>query len=156
MNSRNDEVKRVRGRRAPSHRIRTWAFGAVAAAGLLACTQSDVVTPVASVPDSVVITLEASTTDEAMESISVLTLTVGESADLAATAYNALGFAVSDVAFDWQSDAPGVASVSVDGVVEGLDAGSARISVFAADVSAAVEVTVTPASVPPPASTSAR
>lgn len=118
------------------------AIGIVAVTG--ACSQSDVLAPVGAVPDTVVVT-QASSAAEEIEAITALTLVEGETADLVATAYDALGFTVAGVVFDWLSTVPGVATVSVGGVVEALSAGTTEVIASTGEVSGRVAVTVTAA-----------
>lgn len=114
-------------------------IGIVGALG--ACSQSDVVAPVASVPDTIVVRVESPA--EEIGAINALELVEGETADLEATALNALGFMVPGAVFTWQSTVPGVATVSADGVVEAIAAGTTQVIASSGEVSGRVEVTVT-------------
>ncbi|MEQ1855820.1 MAG: Ig-like domain-containing protein [Longimicrobiales bacterium] len=82
--------------------------------------------------------------------VSNLSLQVGDSAVLDATAINALGLNLGNVNPMWSSTNSVVATVSPTGVVQGLAAGSANILAVYAGVTATVPTTVTSSASPPP------
>ncbi|MCC6316271.1 MAG: Ig-like domain-containing protein [Gemmatimonadaceae bacterium] len=75
-----------------------------------------------------------------------LTLSVGVSAPLAAVALGAAGDTLPGRTFSWSSSATAIATVSTDGLVTGVAAGAATITVSSEGRSATVSVTVRPAS----------
>lgn len=74
--------------------------------------------------------------------IGPIDLEVGESVSLAAVATNAIGLAVGSVDGIWTSSDAAVATVTADGVVTGVAAGTADITVVAQDLEATVSVNV--------------
>ncbi len=74
------------------------------------------------------------------------TMRVGESVTLRAVLRDATGTALTDRTISWTSDAPGIAPVTAAGVVTGVAAGSARISVSSEGqrVTIGIEVTAVP------------
>ena len=69
-------------------------------------------------------------------------LAPGESTQLVATASRADGQVVSDAAFTWLSEAPGVATVSATGQVTALGAGIAVLAATSGSVTGTVTITV--------------
>lgn len=121
------------------------ALGLVAFA---ACEASDVIVPVGGVADSVVITMMSAPVGEQIDAVTDVSIAVGDSVVLEATALSAMGFPLSDVTFAWASVTPGVATVSTAGVVRGIAPGTSHITASTDDVSATVVVTVTDAGEP--------
>lgn len=74
--------------------------------------------------------------------IGPIVVEVGESVSLAAVATNAIGLAVGSVDGTWTSSDAGVATVTPDGVVTGVAAGTADITVAAQDLEATVALEV--------------
>ncbi len=70
------------------------------------------------------------------------TLAVGQTVQLTATAYDSHGQAVAGLTVAWTSAAPSIATVDVNGLVEGLAAGHAQISASVAGANGALTVTV--------------
>ena len=75
------------------------------------------------------------------------TLSVGSNVQLVATLLDANGDTIRDRSVTWQSSAPQIASVGVDGVAAGLAAGSATITASAEGKSGSAAITVQPAPV---------
>ena len=63
-------------------------------------------------------------------------LAVGDSIQLTAQAFDALGSAIADVTFEWSSSDTTIAAVTQDGWVDGRSAGSVEITVRVGDLSA--------------------
>ncbi|MDE2676330.1 MAG: Ig-like domain-containing protein [Gemmatimonadota bacterium] len=63
-------------------------------------------------------------------------LAVGDSIQLTAQAFDALGSAIADVTFEWSSSDTTIAAVTQDGWVDGRSAGSVEITVGVGDLSA--------------------
>ncbi|MEX2048882.1 MAG: Ig-like domain-containing protein [Gemmatimonadota bacterium] len=82
--------------------------------------------------------------------VSTLSLQVGDSAWLDATAANVLGVPIGDIDPTWNSTNPSVASVSGTGVVQALSAGNTNITASYAGVTATVPTTVSSVGGPPP------
>lgn len=78
-----------------------------------------------------------------------LTLEVGESASLSASATNAIGLVVADVGGTWSSSDAGVASVTSGGVVTGVSVGTADITVATQGLTATLPVDVVEAAPAP-------
>ena len=74
-------------------------------------------------------------------------LTIGQHAQLGATANDALGRPLSGIDFEWSSLSPSVASVSGAGLVTGVGLGEAKIVARAAGQSDTATVRVTPVAV---------
>ncbi|MEP6989692.1 MAG: Ig-like domain-containing protein [bacterium] len=75
-------------------------------------------------------------------------VTVGTSVTLAATARDQNGVAVAAAPIAWASAAPGVATVSANGVVTGIATGVATITATSSGVSGTIQLTVTPDETP--------
>ena len=75
-----------------------------------------------------------------------LSLPVGGSGQLSAVARNAAGQAVSGQSYAFASSSPAIATVSSTGLVSGVSAGSAVVTVTVAGKSASASITVTAAS----------
>jgi hypothetical protein len=75
---------------------------------------------------------------------------VQKTVTLAVTVVDTLGKKVSAPSVSWTSASPTIATVSQAGVVTGVAAGTAKITVSSGGVSANATVTVTPAPTPPP------
>ena len=82
-----------------------------------------------------------------------LTLATGETKGLRARATARSGRVADHSGFEWSSDAPGIATVSQNGVVTGVALGEAVIAVRAGDAEASARVKVTAAAKPSPAAT---
>lgn len=96
-------------------------------------------------------TLTITVVDRNSVVVSTLSLQVGDSAMLAATAQNSLGLPLGNITPTWDSTNPSVASVSATGVVHALSAGTTNITASYAGVTATVPTTVSnPAGPPPP------
>jgi hypothetical protein len=80
-----------------------------------------------------------------------VTLRVGESAQLSATARDASGSALTGRPVTWTSDDPEIASVSPAGLVTALSSGTASVTARTEGASASVDVSVTPADFRPAA-----
>jgi alpha-amylase len=123
------------------------ALAGTAGAG---CGVTDMAVQVNAEPSSAVISVTQSGAGQQPVEASALELVVGDSATLRATAVNSLGFTVGGVTFAWSTQAPGVASVSADGVVFGVAAGTTTVFATAGGVTASVAVTVKAGDVVPP------
>lgn len=138
----------VAAARSPRHGLE--ALTLLVLAGT-ACGVTDVAVPVNAQPSSAVISVTPGGAGQQPVEATELDLVVGDSAVLTVTAVNALGFTVAGVSFTWSSQAPGVASVTGQGVVMGVAPGSTTIRAASGDVVASVAVTVEePTVVPPP------
>jgi len=77
-------------------------------------------------------------------------LSVGQSTQLTATAYDKDGNVLSGRTITWQTDAPAVATVSGSGMVDAVAAGSAHIEATAESKTGSATVSVTSGSTPGP------
>lgn len=115
----------------------------VAAAGLVAltalgCGADALVVQIGGQTDTLTITV----VNQSSIVVSTLSLEVGDSAWLDATAANSLGIPIGNVDPTWSSTNPSVASVSGTGVVRGLAVGSSSIIASYAGVTATVPTVV--------------
>lgn len=115
------------------------------------CVSDDValVAVAGSEPVDLTITLTSSQTTEQTTTPERLDLEVGESAALAATAVNALGQPVGSASVSWGSTDAAVATVSADGEVMAVGAGSAEVFASSNDVFATLPIQVTSPPEPP-------
>lgn len=97
---------------------------------------------VSDVPDALSITVDYLAPGRPLDSPEQLVLEVGDSASLSATALNALGLALGDLAISWSSSDVLVADVTADGLVTALAPGVADISASVDDVSATLQTVV--------------
>lgn len=74
--------------------------------------------------------------------VGMSTMQVGYISKAAATAFDIAGAEISGTAFEWTSSAPAVATVSSDGTVRALSAGTTTITATAAGKSSSAAVTV--------------
>jgi hypothetical protein len=123
----------------------------MAAVALSACDSTDAIVAVNGVADTITITLAAPAIGQRIGAITELSLAVGDSATLQATALNALGFALGGLSFTWSTQAAGVASVSGQGLVRGVSPGATFVSASADGVGSSVLVSVTDTTSLPPA-----
>lgn len=123
-------------------RLATAAITGLVAVAAAAC-EEDVITTVISIPDTLSISVVSQSAGGEITSATELTLAVGETATVRATVLNALGLAVGGLTINWTSTAPGVASVSGDGVVTALSPGDAVITATGGGTSSSLAVTVT-------------
>jgi hypothetical protein len=95
----------------------TWTGAGVTAALLIvlaSCAPESTVIPVTTVPDTVVLSPEA------------LSLQVGDTATVSATAFTILGYPASaDIV--WESASPSVAAISANGLVTAVGAGATQL-----------------------------
>lgn len=127
----------VRG--APSSRrgpIRL-ASSMLAVAALGSCVASSAITGVNGAVDHLTISV-----DPPLTTGSGVTILVGESVTLSATAVNALGLPVGAVTVTWSSEDDAIVTVTADGVVEGVSAGSTKVFASAQGVTGSVTITV--------------
>lgn len=130
-------------------RVAGWRSGLTVAAiaGLVAVSvaacETDVITTVIGIPDTLSISVDPRSPGGQLGSVTDLTLAVGETKALRATALDALGLVVATPTITWTSTVPGVASVSGDGVVTAVSPGDAVITATAGDASTSAAITVT-------------
>ncbi|MEX2284709.1 MAG: Ig-like domain-containing protein [Gemmatimonadota bacterium] len=74
----------------------------------------------------------------------VASIEIGSTLQLSATPYDAKGKALSGTAISWSSSDPNTATVSAQGIVQGMMAGVAVVSASAAGMTETVSMTVTP------------
>jgi uncharacterized protein YjdB len=79
-------------------------------------------------------------------SAAAITVSSGETSQLAAIARDSRGSTISGVSFAWSSSNPDIATVNSNGLVTGIAVGSATISVRADGASGSAAVTVVPVS----------
>ena len=111
---------------------------------MISCATSDVIVGVNDVVDGLSISVDPPTTSPSEVSIGV-----GESVVLSATAVNALGLPVGEATVTWSSEDAAVASVSAGGVVVGVSPGATRVIATTNGVAAALPITVRDDSVIP-------
>jgi glucose/arabinose dehydrogenase len=78
------------------------------------------------------------------------TIQVGETVQLVATAYDALGATLENRAFGWSPSDPTVASVSTSGLVTAIAPGEVQINATSEGVTGTIAITITPGTLPPP------
>lgn len=118
-------------------------------ATLGACTPEASITALNNAPTQLSITLSPGGTGSPPSPASTLALEVGDTADLVATALDAIGQPVAGAAISWSTTNGAVASVEDDGTVAALSAGSAQIVAEVDAVFQTVDVTVTEPAGPP-------
>jgi len=124
-----------------SRSITSSAITALGALFALSCGTNDVILNINGVPD----TLQIVSVDVANGSatLSELSLIVGDTAALTATAFNALSEPLGNAEIFWTSSSSSVASVSSEGVVVALTPGETIIAATAGSFVASVPTTVT-------------
>lgn len=111
----------------------------------MACDPASQIVSVDTTPASLVITVAAATMGEVATAPATLELVVGESASLAATALNWLGNPIGGVSVEWSSSAPGVASVSAEGLLLAAAPGATEIDATFDGTRATMSLVVKPA-----------
>ena len=94
-------------------------------------------------------TLVVTRVDENSIAVERLTLSIGDTAALAASANNLLGQLVAGVEIFWVSMDPSVASVTDEGVIRALSEGSTEIQATGAGITVTIPLTVNDPSGPP-------
>jgi hypothetical protein len=118
----------------------------------VACESTSTIVGVNDVAADLTITVDEPGPGLPSSNVQTLSLDVGETASLVASARNALGLTIGTVAVQWSSSDYGVASVSVAGVVTAVASGTADIFATSGGVAARLPVVVAaPDVVPPPA-----
>ena len=80
----------------------------------------------------------------------VTTIQVGQTVQLAATAYDAAGATLENRAFGWSPSDPTLVSVSTSGLVAAIAPGEVQVRATSESITGTIAITVTPASAPPP------
>ena len=108
----------------------------------LACSPATAIVSVDATPASLAISLVPETALEAASTPQQLALIIDQTASLSAVALNALGDPVGALGVVWTSSEPAIASVSADGVVVAVAAGTTEIVAAVDGIDATLEVVV--------------
>jgi hypothetical protein len=141
----------VVGKRARVGRYAALAMLAGIAVFASACDSTTVVTTVSDAVASLTITADHGGVTGGPAGGGPISMEVGDSVALSATATNALGLAVWGVAVTWSSSAPSVVQVGADGVADALSAGEADVYAATEGASASIHIVVSDTTTVPPA-----
>lgn len=108
----------------------------------LACSPVTAIVALDSAPATLAISLAPESALDVASTPQLLNLVVDQTASLSAIALNALGNPVGTAGVVWTSSAPSVASVSADGLVLAIAAGTTEIVAEVNGIDATLEVVV--------------
>lgn len=133
----------------PNGRTLLTALLCTSIATLAACTPEASITALNNAPTQLSITLSPGSSGGPPSPATTLALEVGDTADLVATALDAIGQPVAGASISWSTTNAAVATVDDNGTVAAVSAGSAEVVAEVDAVFRTLDVTVTEPVAPP-------